>query len=863
MRERRVALFLLFLIGLLLLVNAVATPSLVYASPPGEYDYVDNNISNVGASPDKGTHSNFNAQQYGPDSIYDTLTEENTGSANGIGTEATIELTLYDATDEYVPGPKIVFVNDTHGYIFYQKTDGGRGEICYSKTTNGGTSWTYTGAIDSATRYTFRAFSVWYDKWTVGDIGTKIHIAANCYDDDIVHYNYLDTSDDSTRGAWANAFGSGSCNAPDTATTVAKSSDGYLFFTSGGTNGFIVGKSMNGGDSWTDITPSYAFFGDDDDQAQILPLSSGDMLIIYEDITADTLYSFVYDEATDTWDASATTLTTIATHVTYYAPWGAVFDKSTNDTYLAVNTASATAGGDLKTYKFSDSSRSWSTLTDIYADIGAEGGTVKMAIDQNNQDLYAIYVRGTIGTNAHIHYKKSTDGGSSWGSENQVSATLDDNRHVTTNFMSDERIYAGWFDDDNNDLFGNTVADISPNYELDLEVQWTNATYDLPNAELCIFGGTMGSENIRVDVWNGSTWHNIFTDLSSGWNNVSVTNYLVSPTFTIRFRGETETGDTSQNSWEIDATLLHIWGAPPIANFSYTPEYPYTDETVTFNASDSYDPDGLTVSYFWDFGDGTNGTEEVTTHTYADDGTYTVVLTVTDNDDLSDITSTDITVLNRPPIAIFTESAETVYTEEAITFNASDGYDPDGTIVSYFWDFGDGTNATGVIVNHSYADDGAYNVTLTVTDDDGVTASTSSTKTILNRPPVASFTESAETVLTGEIITFNASGSYDPDGIIVSYFWDFGDGTNATGIIVEHSYADDESYTVTLTVTDDDGATDTATAIKTVLNRPPVASFTESATTVLTGEVIYFNASDSYDPDGTIVSYHWDFGDGN
>jgi len=401
------------------------------------------------------------------------------------------------------------------------------------------------------------------------------------------------------------------------------------------------------------------------------------------------------------------------------------------------------------------------------------------------------------------------------------------------------------------------------NYELDLEVQWTNATYDLPNEELRIFGGIMGSEDIRVDAWNGSTWHNLFTDLSSGWNNVSVTDYLVSPTFTLRFKGGTETGDTSQDSWEIDSTLLHTWGIAPIANFSYTPEYPYTGETVTFNASSSYDPDGTIVSYFWDFGDDTNGTGEIISHTYADDGIYTVTLTVTDNDGLSDTTSADVTVLNRPPVASFIESAETVLTSETIYFNASACYDPDGIVISYFWDFGDGSNATGVTVEHAYADNGTYTVTLTVTDDDGAIDTTTSTKAVLNRPPVASFTESAETVYTSETITFNASSSYDPDGIIVSYFWDFGDGGNATGFVVNHAYTDDGIYTVTLTVTDDDSTATSTYSTKTVLNRPPVAVFTESTETVYADEPITFNASDSYDPDGTIVSYFWDFGDGS
>ncbi|MCK4477127.1 PKD domain-containing protein, partial [Candidatus Bathyarchaeota archaeon] len=317
---------------------------------------------------------------------------------------------------------------------------------------------------------------------------------------------------------------------------------------------------------------------------------------------------------------------------------------------------------------------------------------------------------------------------------------------------------------------------------------------------------------------------------------------------------------TAYRTHEVWAVIYY--GQPPVVSFTYTPEYPYTGEIVTFNASASYDPDGYIVSYEWDFGDGTNGTGEIATHIYANDGTYTVTLNVTDNHGLYDITSKGVTVLNRPPIASFTESAETVLTAEPIYFNASASYDPDGTIASYFWDFGDGSNATGVIVERAYADDGTYTVTLTVTDDDEATDTTMSTKTVLNRSPVASFTESAETVYTGETITFNASDSYDPDGTITSYFWDFGDGANATGMILTHSYADNGTYIVTLTVTDDDGATASTNASKTVLNRPPAALFTESAETVYTGENITFNATNSYDSDGYIVSYFWGFGDG-
>jgi len=116
---------------------------------------------------------------------------------------------------------------------------------------------------------------------------------------------------------------------------------------------------------------------------------------------------------------------------------------------------------------------------------------------------------------------------------------------------------SGW-DAGNADDFTVKVR-VFRNYELDLEVQWTEVDFSEENEELCIYGGAMDAENLRVDVRNGSTWETLFNDLSSGWNNISVSSYLTSSNFTIRFKGGNETGDTAQDSWNIDAALLHIW----------------------------------------------------------------------------------------------------------------------------------------------------------------------------------------------------------------------------------------------------------------------------------------------------------------
>jgi PKD repeat protein len=311
------------------------------------------------------------------------------------------------------------------------------------------------------------------------------------------------------------------------------------------------------------------------------------------------------------------------------------------------------------------------------------------------------------------------------------------------------------------------------------------------------------------------------------------------------------------------ATSKIVRNKSPVAIFIESAENVYVDETISFNAAESHDPDGTIVEYFWEFGDGSTATGVTVSHAYSDNGLYRVILTVTDNDGATASAHATKTIMNRPPIASFTETAETVDTNETISFDASDSSDPDGSIVDYSWEFGDGTKGTGVSVQHAYSQDGTYTVTLTVTDDDGATDTTSATKTVLIRILIASFTESAETIFSGESIHFDASESHDPDGIIVDYSWDFGDGNTATGVEVDHAYEDDGVYTVTLTVIDDDDATGSATATKNVLNRPPIASFTENATIVSKDEVIHFDASESHDPDGIIVNYLWEFGDGD
>lgn len=160
----------------------------------------------------------------------------------------------------------------------------------------------------------------------------------------------------------------------------------------------------------------------------------------------------------------------------------------------------------------------------------------------------------------------------------------------------------------------------------------------------------------------------------------------------------------------------------PIADFTYSPANPTDLDIIQFTDSSS-DPDGTISSYEWDFeNDGIiDSTSRNPTYSYPDDGNYTCVLSVTDNNGATDSYSEEIMVQNVAPSADFTYSPTQPTTEDTISFSDNSS-DEDGSINYWNWDFGDGNTSTLQNPSHSYSTDGTYTVNLTVTDDDGATS---------------------------------------------------------------------------------------------------------------------------------------------
>jgi PKD repeat protein len=244
------------------------------------------------------------------------------------------------------------------------------------------------------------------------------------------------------------------------------------------------------------------------------------------------------------------------------------------------------------------------------------------------------------------------------------------------------------------------------------------------DGEVTLFNATQSTSTTGTLVqwlWN-------FGDGSTGSGEVVQHTFRSPGTFSVTLTAIDSIG--AANSTTQAVTIAH--GTLPTAVILTSPSSPAVNQAVNFNASTSRPAPGRTIrSFEWNFGDGTTGNGATVQHAYTAAGTYTVLLTVTDDVGRVATGTTTVTVATGNPTADFTFSPSTPTTAQTVSFNGASSTGANGRqIVSYAWDFGDNGTANGQTASHRFTSAGTFTVRLTVVDDLGRTSFTTKSVTV-------------------------------------------------------------------------------------------------------------------------------------
>lgn len=311
---------------------------------------------------------------------------------------------------------------------------------------------------------------------------------------------------------------------------------------------------------------------------------------------------------------------------------------------------------------------------------------------------------------------------------------------------------------------------------------------------------------------------------------------------------------------------------PPIALFTLNANNVFAPATIIFTDS-STDADGQIVSWLWEFETGNTlfynrqTYQKTVSHTFARSGTYPVRLTVSDDGNLTNTYILDVIVRNNAPVAIISAFPNPVLSKTQVNFFGNTSYDSDGNITKYAWNFGDGIiiSQGKITESHIYSKPGTYQASLTVTDNIGDSSTANLLINVSNRNPVARITYTTLTVKAPGSLTLNGDTSTDDDGTIASFSWSISGVAVASTPNATINFTTEGIYVVSLTITDDFGATNTTSVIINVTppdNILPLAILKVDKNSGVINNTFAFNVLGSRDPDGSIILYQLDFGDG-
>jgi len=328
------------------------------------------------------------------------------------------------------------------------------------------------------------------------------------------------------------------------------------------------------------------------------------------------------------------------------------------------------------------------------------------------------------------------------------------------------------------------------------------------------------------------------------------------------------------SDWGIDLTTADC-SSHAFARVTASPAVVPVGGHVTLDGSASVIPD-VPLNYAFSASDATitgGGASAAGDAVFSRRGDHVVTLTATDHAG-TPFTATTHVIVSDLPDAQISPGSVTADKNQSIPFDASASTDPepaDGQpsgIAAYAWSVDGGAFEAGTAAfSKSFASAGPHQVTVRVTDVDGATDTATAAITVVNHPPVAGIAVQAPPAVAGRATTLDATASHDTDGTIADYRWDLdGDGvyetdggTTATRAV---TFATHGAHSVGVQVVDDDGATDVATLAVHVTDAPVAGTIAAVPSQPRPGTTVGLTVSGATDPDGTIASYQWDFGDG-